>query len=67
MSEAYGPWHRSSFSYGNGECVEMAVLPDGTVGVRDSKDPEGPMLRFSRAEMNAFVCGVLAGDFDSFR
>lgn len=67
MSEAVGPWHRSSFSYSNGECVEFAELADGTVGVRDSKDAEGPILRFTRSEIDAFVRGILEGEFDSFR
>jgi hypothetical protein len=57
-------WRRSSSSTGNGECVEVAALPDGTVGVRDSKDPDGPVLTFTRAEMRAWLQGVRAGEFD---
>jgi hypothetical protein len=34
------------------------------IAVRDSKDPDGPVLRFSRAEWTAFVAGARAGDFE---
>ena len=48
-------WVKSSFSFSNGNCVEVASLPGHTVGLRDSKDPEGPALRFSPHEWRAFV------------
>jgi hypothetical protein len=57
-------WRKSTASTGNGECVELAALPDGTVGVRDSKDPDGHVLTFTRAEMRAWLHGVRAGEFD---
>ncbi|HEY8527456.1 MAG TPA: DUF397 domain-containing protein [Acidimicrobiales bacterium] len=57
-------WRKSSFSVGAGECVELALLEDGRIGVRDSKDPEGGTLAFTRAEVAAFVKGVKAGEFD---
>ena len=57
-------WRKSSFSVAAGECVEVAVLGDDCVGVRDSKDPEGGVLRFSRGELAAFLAGVKAGEFD---
>lgn len=42
-------WRKSSHSsQEGGECVEVAGL-DGAIGVRDSKDPEGPHLILSRA------------------
>ena len=51
-----GPrWVKSSFSFSNGNCVEVAGLPGRTVGLRDSKDPEGPVLRFTPREWRAFV------------
>ena len=38
-------WRKSSYSGGNGgNCVEVAVLPDDSRAVRDSKDPDGPKL-----------------------
>ena len=51
-----GPrWVKSSFSFSNGNCVEVAGLPGRTVGLRDSKDPGGPVLRFSPIQWQAFV------------
>ncbi|MEU1982327.1 DUF397 domain-containing protein [Nocardia sp. NPDC019395] len=47
-------WFKSSHSQAGGECVEVAHLSD-TVGVRDSKNPSGPVLRFSPAEWDAFI------------
>ncbi|MET8247872.1 DUF397 domain-containing protein [Streptomyces sp. NPDC005202] len=38
---------KSSHSSGNGECVEVARNIPGTVAVRDSKDPDGPILTLS--------------------
>ena len=57
-------WRKSSYS-GNqgGNCVEVAELPDGGAAVRDSKDPDGPVLHFTAAEWAAFVAGVRDGEF----
>jgi hypothetical protein len=59
-------WIKSSLSFSNGNCVEVASLPDDGVGVRDSKDSTGPVLRFTPAEWDAFVGGVRNGEFDRF-
>ena len=48
-------WVKSSFSFANGNCVEVAELPGDTVGIRDSRDLGGPVLRFTRAEWAAFL------------
>ncbi|MGW4326704.1 DUF397 domain-containing protein [Nocardia sp. NPDC004573] len=40
-------WLESSRSGTGGDCVEVAHLEGGTVGVRDSKDPTGPALVFT--------------------
>ena len=56
-------FRKSTFSDNNG-CVELADVGDGTVAVRDSKDPSGPVLRFTRHEMAAWVAGAKAGEFD---
>jgi len=56
------PWRKSSTSEG-GDCVEVATLADA-IGVRDSKDPAGPVLRFSRSEWRAFLQGARNGEFD---
>jgi hypothetical protein len=59
-------WVKSSLSFSNGNCVEVANLPGGTVGVRDSKDSKGAVLRFTPAEWDAFLGGVRNGEFDTF-
>jgi hypothetical protein len=59
-------WVKSSLSFSNGACVEVADLSDGKVGVRHSKDPSGPVLRFTPAEWQAFLGGSRLGEFDSF-
>jgi hypothetical protein len=59
-------WVKSSLSFSNSNCVEVANLPDGGIGVRDSKDSEGPVLRFTPGEWDAFLGGVRNGEFDSF-
>jgi hypothetical protein len=41
-------WVKSSLSYANGDCVEVARLPDGRLAVRDSKDPGGPACFLTR-------------------
>jgi len=55
-------WVKSSHSYANGNCVEVASLPDGSVGVRDSKDPGGPVLTLTPAQWAAFTAGIRAGE-----
>jgi len=60
-------WKKSSFSFSNGECVELALLTDGSVGMRDSKDPDGSVLRFTRGEIDAFIKGASSGEFDTLR
>ena len=59
-------WAKSSLSLSNGNCVEVASLPDGEIGVRDSKDANGPVLRFTLGEWSAFLGGVRNGEFDEF-
>jgi hypothetical protein len=59
-------WVKSSLSFSNGNCVEVASLPEGLIGVRDSKDADGAVLRFTSGEWQAFVGGARSGEFDSF-
>ena len=60
-------WVRSSLSFSNGNCVEAASLPGGEIGVRDSRRPEGPVLRFTPGEWDAFVGRTRLGEFDRVR
>lgn len=57
-------FRRSSFCL-DGNCVEAATLPGDDVALRDSKDvgPDAPVLRFTPTEWDAFVEGVLDGQF----
>lgn len=57
-------WRKSSKSGAQGNCVEVAPLPTGTIAVRNSRHPDGPALIFTQDEMTAFVDGAKAGEFD---
>ncbi len=59
-------WIKSSLSFANGNCVEVADLSDGSIGVRNSRNREGGILRFTSDEWHAFLGGVRNGEFDSF-
>ena len=54
---------KSTFSV-TSDCVEVRLLTDGSVGVRDSKDTSKPPHVFTPGEWRAFVAGVRAGEFD---
>lgn len=54
-------WRKSSYSgNGGGDCTEVAAAP-GTVVVRDSKDPGGPVLVFGRTAWETFSQALKAG------
>jgi hypothetical protein len=59
-SDAY---RKSTFS-GGGGCVEVRMLADGMIGLRDSKNPEKPPHVFTQLEWRAFLAGVHAHEFD---
>jgi len=55
-------WRKSTRSANNG-CVEVTFVDD-QVGVRDSKDREGPTLVFTAREWEAFIGGARDGEFE---
>jgi hypothetical protein len=58
-------WRKSSLSgpYSD-NCVEVAALGGALVAIRDSTDPDGPVLAFTADEWDAFVGGAKIGEFD---
>jgi hypothetical protein len=59
-------WVKSSLSFSTGNCVEITDLPGGEVGVRNSRHPNGGILRFTPDEWHAFLGGAQKGEFDRF-
>jgi hypothetical protein len=61
-------WRKSNHSGANeGECVEIAAVPERQVAARDSKDPYGPVLCFGQTAWRAFCTGVKSGSYDPAR
>ena len=56
-------WKKSSKSDSGDQCVEVRLI-DGKIQVRDSKHPNGAVLRFTVGEWNAFLGGARTGEFD---
>ncbi len=56
-------WTKSSFS-DTTNCVEMRRQADGTIAVRNSKDTDGGRLVLTRDQMDAWLAGCKAGEFD---
>ncbi len=61
MSDTEPRWFKSSYSGSSGsDCVEAAQLSTAML-VRDSKDPQGPNLRFTPEAWTAFLTDVAEG------
>ena len=57
-------WLKAHSSTSNGQCVEIASAV-GNIAMRDSKDPDGPILVYTSSEFRAFLDGARNGEFDS--
>ncbi len=59
-------WKKSSYSDNSGPvCLELARVGDtGAVAMRDSTAPNGPVLGFTKADIEAFHGGAKDGEFD---
>lgn len=57
-------FHKSVASSNNGSCVEVKTCTCDEILVRDSKDPDGPVLSFTRNEWAAFLVGVKGEEFE---
>ncbi|MEU2874466.1 DUF397 domain-containing protein [Streptomyces olivoreticuli] len=56
-------WRKSRYSNPNGNCVELAQLPDSRIVIRDSRRPEGPALVHTRDELSEFISGLKSSSF----
>ncbi|MCX4550303.1 DUF397 domain-containing protein [Streptomyces sp. NBC_01387] len=57
-------WIKSSYSAGNGACVEVKSPSVQAISVRDSKVTAGPRIDFAPGSWTAFVTDVSRGAFD---
>lgn len=60
----HATWRKSSYTgQEGGTCVELASL-NATVGVRDSTDPDGPVLHFGRDAVAGLLSRIKTGQLD---
>lgn len=57
-------WFKSSYSSASRDCVEVAFLREGSVGVRDSKNRTGPALVFTPSEWDSFTARIASGELE---
>jgi hypothetical protein len=60
-------WRKSSYSYVNGNCIEVAMHADGLIKVRDSQNAGGSTLAFGRVQWGIFVGGVRGAGLRDWR
>jgi Domain of unknown function (DUF397) len=57
-------WRKSQRSNSQGACVEIARLDEGTIAMRNSRDPQGTALVYPADAVRALVSAVRSGEFD---
>jgi hypothetical protein len=57
-------WRKGQRSSATGNCVETAKLPGGEVAIRNSRQPDGPVLLFRDADIRAFLEDIKDGELD---
>ena len=63
-NQVIGSWRKSTFSNPSGNCVEFAEAANNLVAMRNSRFPDGGVLFYTRPEIEAFLSGAKAGEFD---
>jgi len=66
MHRSHRPWRKSSYSSHHAACVEVAMPSAGkrsghALLVRDSKDPDGPVLAFGQWAWRSLITGIKDG------
>jgi hypothetical protein len=56
-------WRKALRSMSNGACVEVASATKSIV-IRDSMDPNGPVLRYPTNSWNSYISAARAGGLD---
>jgi hypothetical protein len=57
-------WRKSTASNPSGNCVELAKLACGSIAMRNSRFPAGPVLISTREAIAAFIRSIRSGEFD---
>ncbi|MFF8417958.1 DUF397 domain-containing protein [Streptomyces sp. NPDC015680] len=58
-------WRKSSYSSGNGQCLEIGDGVHDVTPVRDSKNAQGPLLVFRIGSWSTFLTAVKADTFSA--
>jgi hypothetical protein len=60
MDLSRAAWRKSSYSADQTNCVEVAAARN-MIAVRDSKNPDGPILAFTSAAWATFLATITRG------